>query len=198
MLEIINCIQNSAEWLNARCGIITCSEFSKLLAKGEGKTRRTLMRDKAGERMTGSPADSYSNGHMERGKDKEDEIRQLYEDTTGNKVNLCGFMKDGNIGYSPDGLIGDDGLLEAKSRKASVQIELLEKNKVPTENIAQIQGGLYISQRKYLDYVTHCPGLPIFIKRVYPDLEYIENLKKEIDLFEKDLQELIQQIMEKF
>jgi hypothetical protein len=197
-LEIIDCQQGTPEWFSARAGLITCSEFSQLLAKGAGLTRKTLMLKKAGERITGNPAESYSNGHMERGKEQEGTARELYEAYKGVEIVECGFMKNDNVGYSPDGLIAENGLVEIKSRLAHIQAETLLSDKIPSENIAQIQGGLWISGREYLDYVSYCPNMPLFIKRVYPDLDYVTNLKIEIVLFEKQLQDMVEQILRKF
>ena len=198
MLEIIECTQNSPEWFEARAGLITCSEFSQLLAQGQGKTRRTLLLKKAGERITGNVGESYSNEHMERGKEQEGVARELYIAQTGVEITECGFMKNDNVGYSPDGLVSDDGLIEIKSRLAHIQADTLLTDKVPGENMAQIQGGLWISERKYLDYVSYCPGMPLFIKRVFPDMDFICNLKIEIDKFEKELQQTIDIIISKF
>ncbi len=190
--------QGSPEWKSVRCGVITCSEFSQLLAKGEGKTRRTLLLKKAGERITGNSSESYSNEHMERGKEQESVARGLYETHAGTKIFECGFMKKGDVGYSPDGLISSDGLIEIKSRLAHVQAETLLSDKVPNENIAQIQGGLWISGRNYLDYVSYTPGMPLFIKRILPDIDYIQKLIEEINRFEIELQEIIHKILSKF
>lgn len=199
MLEIFNDIEQGSDlWRETRAGLITASEFSQVLAKGQGETRRTLMLKKAGERITGNPSESYSNEHMGRGKEQEVTARELYIAHTGNEVVECGFMKDGNIGYSPDGIIDDSGLVEIKSRLAHIQADTLLSNSVPSENMAQIQGGLLISKREWLDYVSYTPGMPLFIKRVYPDLAYLEHLVKELDAFESELQEVIQQIMSKF
>ncbi len=198
MLEIIECEQGAPEWFAVRAGLITASEFSQVLAKGQGKTRRTLMLKKAGERITGNAIESYNNEHMERGKEQEAVARELYISHTGSEVAECGFMKNGNTGYSPDGLISDNGLIEIKSRLAHIQADTLLSDKVPSENIAQIQGGLWVSEREYLDYVSYCPGMPLFIKRVEPDKDYIKNLEVELALFEKELQEVIKQLMDKF
>ena len=209
MLEIFKeLVQGTEEWLQLRAGIVTASEFSQVLAKGKGKTkegepkesktRRTLMLKKAGERITGDPMDTYSNKHMERGTEQEGVARDLYVVHSGNVVTECGFMKNGNVGCSPDGLISDDGLVEIKSRLAHIQADSLLKDAVPRENIAQIQGGLWISQRKYLDYVSYCPGMPLFIKRIEPDLIYQENLKQELQAFETELSEIVKQLIQKF
>lgn len=199
MLEIFKELeQGSSLWREVRCGVITCSEFGQLLAKGGGKTRRTLLLKKAGERITGNPMDSYSNDHMERGKEQESTARELYIENTGSEVIECGFMKNGNVGYSPDGLVAENGLVEIKSRLAHIQAATLLSDSVPSENMAQIQGGLCISGREYLDYVSYCPGMPLFIKRVTPDKKYIANLEMEVAIFEKELQDIIAQITSKF
>lgn len=190
--------QGSNLWRDVRAGLITASEFSQLSAKGQGKTRRTLMLKKSGERITGNPSESYSNEHMERGKEQEATARELYIAHTGAEVVACGFMKNGNVGYSPDGCIGDNGLVEIKSRLAHIQADTLLSGEVPTENMAQIQGGLWISKREYLDYISYTPGMPLFIKRILPDLVYIDNLAREIAAFEVELQAVVQQILSKF
>lgn len=198
-MEIFNdLIQSSAEWHQARCGVITASEFSKVLAKGDGLTRKGLLYRKAAERITGNIEPSYSNKSMEEGKKKEPRARELYIEHSGNQVVECGFIKNGNIGYSPDGLIGEDGLIEIKSPEANQHIETLLSDKVPIGHKPQIQGGLYVSGRKYLDYVSFCPGMPIFIKRVERDEEYIMTLGAELLTFELDLQQLVEKITNKF
>lgn len=199
MLELFNDIeQGSDEWRDLRSGLVTASEFSQVLAKGQGKTRRTLLLKKAGERITGNPSESYSNNHMERGHEQEGIARELYVKHSGNEVTECGFMRNGNMGYSPDGLIGDNGLIEIKSRLAHIQADSLLKNEVPRENIAQIQGGLLVSEREFLDYVSYCPGMPIFIKRIHPDAGYIANLMNELELFMQDLKEVVNQLIKRF
>ncbi len=198
MLKIIECTQNSPEWFAARCGIITASNFSDVLAKGQGKTRRSYLMKIVGEKITGTPAYSYINDHMERGTEQEQTARELYTEQTGNQIIKCGFMVDDSIGYSPDGLIGEDGLTEIKTRLSHLQIELLLSDKVPNENIAQIQGGLLVSGRKFNDYVSYSPGLPLFIKRVLRDEVYIDNLRVELKSFESEMLQTIEQIMGKF
>ena len=197
-LEIIQCEQNTPEWFEARTGLITCSEFNQLLAKGQGKTRRSLLLKKAAERITGNTETEYENQHMIRGKEQEAIARELYIEQTGIAITKCGFMKNGNVGYSPDGLINDDGLIEIKSRLAYIQADILLNDKVPSENMAQIQGGLWISGRKYLDYISYCPGMPLFIKRVFPDADFISNLQIEINKFEEELQKMTNIIINKF
>ncbi len=197
MLEIIDCEQNSPEWMAARCGIITASSFHKVLAKGQGITRKGYMLSLAAERIRGEAGDSFSNQYTERGHEFEDVARELYIAHTGAEVADCGFMVD-TYGYSPDGLVGNNGLIEIKTRSGHLQVELLLADKVPSEHIAQIQGALMISGRVWCDFISFCPGLPIFIKRVMKDDAYIDNLKTELALFEKELDEMVNKILAKF
>lgn len=198
MLKIIDCEQGTPEWSQARTGVITASCFSDVLAKGQGKTRKTYMLKLAGERITGSPMDSFNNGHMERGKEQEAVARQLYVERTGNEVIPCGFMRNENLGYSPDGLIGDDGLIEIKTKLAHLQAEALLADKVPNEHLGQIQGGLLVTGRQYLDFISYCPNMPIFIKRVFRDEAYLSNLREELAKFEAELAQTVETILGKF
>lgn len=193
-LEIINCEQGTPEWLQARCGVPTASCFSQILAKGKGLTRKTYMMKLAGERITDRPADVYTNAHMERGTEQEPIARSIYVERTFNDALGCGFMKQYGVGYSPDGLINDDGLVEFKSKMPHLQAEVLLDDVVPSEHIAQIQGGLYVSDRKWCDFVSFCPGMPIFIKRVERDESYIASLKEHLATFETELREVVARI----
>lgn len=192
-LKIIDCEQNSPEWVAARCGIVTASKFKDVLAKGEGKTRLKYMRELACERVRGAPSpyEAYSNSHMERGHIYEDEARSLYTMMTDNEVQKVGFMVRGSVGYSPDGLIGDDGLHEIKTKLDALHAECLLSNKIPSEHVAQIQGGLWVSGRAWLDFCSYSPSLPLFIKRVYRDEAYIERLSSEVDIFLKELDAMV-------
>src|SRR5207244_1211176 len=109
-LQVFNDPQNSPEWLMRRLGLPTASVFDTIMAKGRdggpSKTRRTLMFKLAGETMTGLPAENYSNGYMERGHEWEPEARNLYAMITGNQLEQVGFLRRGNVGASPDSLIG--------------------------------------------------------------------------------------------
>jgi predicted phage-related endonuclease len=198
MLEVINCEQNTPEWHQARTGIITASSFRLVLAKGDGKTRATYMRKLAAERIRGVADDNFTSNFTERGHEFEDVAVDLYKEHRGLEIEKCGFLKRGNIGYSPDGLIGVDGAVEIKTRNGDLQIALLLSDKIPSEHIAQIQGGLLVSGRKWVDFVSYCPGLPMFIKRAERDENYILNLQIELALFEKELKELTNNILTKF
>lgn len=191
-LEILTMEQGSEAWHQAKCGIPSASNFSKVLAKGKGLTRRKYLYTLAGERITDTPAEGYNNAHMERGKEMEAEARDHYEFTTGSAVEQIGLMLNHGAAYSPDGLVGDDGLVEFKSMTPSVLIEHIELDRLPPEHVAQCQGGLWVSGRKWLDYRGYWPAMPTLAFRVERDEEYIaETLIPEIEAFNRDLDALI-------
>ena len=196
--EIIDCVQGTPEWKAARAGVITASEFSTVLATGRGggesKVRRTYMMKLAGEILTGEPADSYSNGHMERGHALEDEARQTYAFLADAEPQQVGFIKRGRVGYSPDGLVGEKGLVEIKTKLPHLMIEILLADKFPADHVAQCQGGLWVSDREWLDIVCYYPKMPVFIKKTYRDELFINRLAQEVDLFQEELDELVEKI----
>lgn len=193
-LEIFTFEQGSPEWDAIRLGVVTASEFKSVLAKGEGKVRAKYMRTLAGEAIRGKPFERYVNDHMERGHAEEDEARNLYTFMTDNEVERIGFMRRGRVGYSPDGLVGADGLLEIKTKLDHLHIECLEADTLPSEHKSQCQGGLWVSGRQWIDFVSHCPGLPIFVKRVVRDEAYIARIKIEVDEFIAELDAKIAKI----
>jgi hypothetical protein len=184
-------VQGSPEWLQARCGCATASEFSAVLAKGkEGITRRKYLRRLVGERLTGKPAETYSGKHTERGQAQEPFGRMLYEARKRVIVEPVGFIRhrDGLMaGCSPDGLIGDDGGEEIKCVIPTVQIDTILRGEYPPEHRPQIQGNLWITGRQWWDFVSYCEPMPtdlrLYVFRVHRDEEYIENLASEVANF---------------
>jgi hypothetical protein len=150
--------QGTDEWIAARLGICTASRFSDVLAGGQGKTRSKYMRQLAAERISGLPTENYSNAYMERGKEWEDEARMFYSLMKEVECLPVGFIRDGDKGASPDSLIADDGLLEIKTRTGEIQLSTIIEDKVPSENMAQIQGQLWISNREWCDYCSYSKG----------------------------------------
>lgn len=198
MREIVNCAQNTPSWYEARCGKITASSFSDVLAKGQGKTRRTYMLQLAAEIIRGENKDSFSSLYTVRGHEYESKALDRYIEQTGNTTEKCGFIVFGKYGYSPDFLVGEEGLGEIKTKSGHLQAELVLSSEVPSEHLAQIQGGMMVSGRKWLDFVSYCPGMPLFIKRVERDEEYIKNLLNELEKFSSELDEIVLSIMNKF
>lgn len=204
MLEIINCEQGSEDWFRSRMGIPTASEFSTVMAKGkaesktESKTRRTYMLKLIGERMTEQPMESYSNHHMERGKIMEAEARNFYAFQTDNEPELVGFIRNGEKGCSPDSLIGPDGLLEIKTKLAHLQLAVLLAGTLPSEHKAQVQGQIWVAEREWCDFCSYWPGLPLFVTRVHRDEEYIKGLAVGVDKFLSEMNDLQEQIKQRY
>lgn len=194
MMKFIECDQGSPEWFRARMGMPTASEFSTVLAKGEGKTRKTYMMKLAGELLTGEPMDSYSNFHMERGKEMEAEARDFYAFSTNDELTRIGFIVNGLKGCSPDSLVGSEGMVEIKTTLPHLLIPLLLKGEFPPEHKAQCQGGLWVADRGWIDLCVYWPKLPMFKIRAVRDNGYIANLSGEVDRFNDELSETVEKI----
>jgi len=193
-VEVIEVEQGTPEWFAARLGIPTASEFKTVLAGGKGLTRATYMRKLAGEVLTGEPAESYSNAAMERGKAMEPEARMAYSLLKDVEVHEVGFILNHGAGCSPDGLIGDDGGLEIKTKAPHLLIECLDRDDIPPEHRAQVQGALWITGRRWWDFVAYWPGLPLFIVREYRDEDYIANLAQEVKTFNAQLARMVEKL----
>jgi hypothetical protein len=198
MMQIIDCEQGSPEWFTARMGIPTASEFKTVLAvKKEARekiTRQAYMRKLAGEVLTGLPMESYSNGDMQRGKDMEDEARDLYALLTDVDPMRVGFIINHGAGCSPDSLIEEAGGLEIKSALPHIQIERLESGELPAEHRAQVQGNIWLAEREWWDFASYCPRLPLFVKRINRDDGYIATLAGAVNQFNEELAALIERM----
>ena len=199
--------QGSPEWLQERCGHATASEFSSVLAKGQGKTRAAYLRRVVCERLTGKPMETYATGswakNLERGKEQEPYARMAYESVTGSLVEEVGFLKHATImaGCSPDGLIGDDGGAEIKSVIPTVQLETIEAGGYPSEHKAQIQGSLWLTGRKWWDFCSYSHDMPEHLKayifRVTPDAAYIVALEAEVRVFLSEVDAMVKRLLER-
>ena len=196
-MKIIDCVQGSEEWFKARCGIPTASEFDKIITT-EGKAskqREKYMYRLAGEAIIGKPEETYKNGNMERGTLLEDEARQAYSLISGNEVIQVGFCdSESGYGASPDGLIGNDGLLEIKCPTLAVHVSYLLGNKLPTDYFQQVQGELLVTGRKWADFVSYYPGIKPLIVRVKRDEDFIERLRVELEVFYVELTEVVKML----
>lgn len=182
----------------ARLGLPTASEFSTILAKGrdgsDSKTRKTYMRKLAGEIITGKPTEGYTNAAMERGHEMEGEARAAYEFEREIECELVGFIRNGQKGCSPDSLVGNDGLLEIKTKLPHLFIEAVERGSFPPEHFAQCQGQIWVSEREWCDLVIYWPGMPKFIMRTHRDDKYIMSLSEAVDKFNDELAELVEKV----
>lgn len=198
-MEIIDVIQGTEEWFEVRLGFVTASNFHKVLNKKTG--RGLYMRKLAAERLTGLLEDSYKNEVMAKGNETEQEARRYYEMVNDCKVEQVGFvMRDEWVGGSPDGLIGKDGLLEIKCPLSSTHIEIILSGKMPTLHISQVQGLLWVTERKWCDFVSYDNRVisqPMFCIRVERDKEYFKTLAGEVGLFVSELKKMINKIDDK-
>lgn len=190
---IYDCEQNSPEWLEARRGIPTASKFSDVMAKGQGITRKKYLHTLAGEILTGERQEGYTNAHMERGHAMEEDARTMYAFMHDADPVLVGFMRRGRAGASPDALIGDDGLLEIKSKLPHLQLDCLERKdgSLPPEHKTQVQGQLWVANRDWCDFVSYWPKMPLFYVRVYRDEPFIETMAQSVADFTGELDALV-------
>lgn len=197
-MQIIDCEQNSEEWLKARMGIPTASEFSTVMAKGRGggdsKTRQTYLYKLAGEIITGQPMESFSNAHTDRGHAMEAEARSAYELIADVDCQPVGFIRSGRKGASPDSLVGDVGLVEIKTKLPHLVIEALLRGEFPPEHKAQCQGQLWVSEREWVDIAVYWPGMPLFVTRAWRDEPYIRELSAGIDQFNAELDMIVDRV----
>jgi hypothetical protein len=197
-MEIFTCEQGSDEWVQARLGIPTASEFHTIMAKGrdggDSKTRRTYMLKLVGEILTGEQMEGYSNHHMERGKVMEDEARSLYAFMKDVEPQCVGFIRNGNKGCSPDSLVGTDGAAEIKTKLPHLQVDCLLGGRVPPEHVAQCQGVLWVAEREWIDFVSYWPKLPLHVHRSHRDEEYIAKLASAVDQFNEELAEMVERV----
>jgi len=193
-------LQGSDEWLAARCGLLTASEM-KLILTPTGKVAnndktRAHAYELAFQRITNFVEPQYVSDAMLRGQEDEIYARAAYADNYA-PVTETGFITSDawgfTIGYSPDGLVGDDGLIECKSRAGKYQVQTIACNEVPDEYMLQLQTGLLVTQREWIDFISYSGGLPMFVKRVEPDLELQEAIIAAATAFETRVAEVIQQ-----
>ena len=186
-------IQGSAEWFAIRLGKVTASRVADVIAKtksGYSTSRANYMAELIAERLTGTSAESYTNAAMQWGTDNEPKARLAYEFQTDAAVEQVGFVVHPNIdqsGASPDGLVGDDGLVEIKCPNTSTHLDTLLGQGVPAKYITQMQWQMACTGRKWCDFVSFDPRMPeamqLFIKRIERDDAKIKELESEIASF---------------
>lgn len=184
--------QGTDAWHAIRRGIITASVVGQFITPGTIKpanndTARSLAIHLVAERITGYTEPVFVSADMERGNFDEPFARDLYSEHYG-PVTETGFMiRDDfgfRIGYSPDGLVGDDGLIEIKSRRQKKHLATILADEAPIENMAQMQCGLLVSGREWCDYVSYCGGMPMYVKRVLPDQRWHDAIAEAVAQFE--------------
>ncbi|SEM06251.1 lambda exonuclease family protein [Halomonas daqiaonensis] len=201
-MQILTLEQGTPEWHAARLGIVTMSELKTLLVKGKGPSgfgagALSYMHQLIGERITGEPSDVFQgNGHTQRGHELEPVARELYQEATGlPRLEQVGIILNHGVGYSPDCLVDSRGLVEIKTKLPKYQIELLLEGELPQEHVAQCQGGLWVSEREWIDFVSYWPGMPLFVKRAYRDEAMIRTIAERVEAFYAELERRMALVM---
>lgn len=190
MTEII---QGSDEWKALRLGKVTASRVADVIAKtktGYAASRANYMAQLIAERLTKTPAETYTNAAMQHGTDTEPEARAAYEFYQGATVDEVAFVAHPKIdqaGCSPDGLVGSDGLVEIKCPNTATHLETLLGQAVPGKYEAQMQFQMACTGRAWCDFVSYDPRMPehmrIFVRRVPRDDKRIKEIEEEIAAF---------------
>lgn len=208
MGPVIDCIQGTPEWHTARLGRLTASRVHDALAKtktGWGAGRANTMATLIAERLTGEPADSFSNAAMAWGTEKEPEARAAYAFRNDIDVLEIGFVCHPTIdmsGCSPDGLVGGDGLVEIKAPNTATHLDTLLGQGVPAKYVSQIQWQLACTGRAWCDFASYDPRLPesmrLFVQRVSRDDAMIAEMEREVRVFLAELDAKLAQLTERY
>lgn len=200
--------QRTEEWFAARCGKVTASRVADVIAKtkiGPSTSRANYKAQLICERLTGKVEEGYSNAAMQWGTEKEPEARSAYSFMTDNDIEEIGFMIHPRIldsGASPDGLVGDKGMLEIKCPITATHIDTLLTGQVPKKYITQMQWQMACSDRDWCDYVSYDPRMPepmrLFIKRVSRDYDFIRETELEVENFIGELLEDVGDLRRRF
>jgi putative phage-type endonuclease len=194
--------QRSEEWFQARLGKVTASRVADVLAKiksGESASRRNYKIQLVSERLTGEKQETYINQAMQDGIDREAFARNRYVQQFG-EVEEVGFIKHPTLeaGASPDGMVGEDGILEIKCPMGSTHTETLMTQDVPSRYVPQIQFQLLVTGRKWCDFVSYNPMFPehlqVFVKRVEADPVYQKELESEVKQFLSEVDNVINKL----
>ena len=197
--------QKSPEWFAARLGRVTASRVADVVAKtksGDSASRGNYMAQLVIERLTNKQEESYSNDFMDWGNLQEPFARAAYEAATNVLVDEVGMITHPRIemsGASPDGLVGDDGLVEIKCPKTATHIETLLSKTVPGKYNIQMQWQMACTDRSWCDFVSFDPrmpdGLQMFLKRVPRDDALIKTLEDEVIKFLKEVDSKLEQLI---
>lgn len=171
-------VQGTPQWFDVRRGIVTASVVGKLITPSlkvaDNETSRGVTASLVAERITDFTEDHGMTSDMIRGVESEPVARGLYASRNRVRVDEVGFVRRGTpghnlLGYSPDGLVGKHGLIEIKAPRQKTHLNTILADEVPPQYMAQCQAGLYATDRAWLDFVSYCGGMPLFVKRVFPD-----------------------------
>ena len=197
--------QRSEEWFAARLGKVTASKIADVMAKtksGYSASRANYMSALLIERLTGRREEGFTSAAMQWGTDTEPQARAAYEFMEGHTVEEVGFVDHPSVrmsGASPDGLVGDDGLVEIKCPNTATHLELMLTDKIPAKYISQMQWQMACTGRTWCDFVSFDPRLPenlmLYVRRVARDDAAIADMEVEVTKFLNDLDETIAKLM---
>jgi putative phage-type endonuclease len=198
--------QRTEEWFAARMGKVTASRVADVIAKtktGYSTSRENYLAQLVCEVLTGKPAESYSNAAMQWGVDQEPLARAAYESYQNVLVDEIGFVVHSTIlqsGASPDGFVGELGMVEIKCPNTATHIDTLLTQTVPGKYNTQMQWQMACAGRHWCDFVSFDPRMPtdlqLFVKRVDYDPAYVAMLEKEVMSFLNDLDSKVKQLNE--
>jgi putative phage-type endonuclease len=184
--------QGTEEWFAARLGRVTASRVQDIVARtktGYAASRDNYLAQLVCERLTGKGAESFTNAAMAHGTETEPLARAAYEMKNSVLVDEVGFVQHPTLmaGASPDGLVGQDGLIEIKCPQTNTHIETLLSGKIPSKYKAQMTWQMICTDRKWCDFISFDPRLPqelqMFVQRYPYDAEYANKLETEVLLF---------------
>ena len=193
-----NVKQNNDEWYNLRCGKLTNSALCKAMAnygKAFGEPAKKYAAQIALEQITGNPCgSSYTNEAMQRGHDEEPLARMEYENQTFCTVDNGGFFEIGDLGCSPDGLVGKDGVIEIKSAEPHIHFERIRKQSYDSVYKWQLIGNMKMTGRDWIDFISYCKDFPedkkIYVCRLHAK-DFSEEYKM-IDIRVAEFRKLIE------
>lgn len=187
--------QGTSEWFSARLGIATASRYSDIMARTPAP-KNNYLAELVAERLTGTREEGYKSAEMQWGNDYEPVARLNYKLRNPNSVvRQCGIFIHDEIecGASPDGLVDEDGTIEIKCPKTATHIQTLKSGKLPTKYYWQVQGQLWITGRKWCDFISYDPRLPENSSYICIRVERDEN---KIELLENTIKEFMEQVKE--
>jgi hypothetical protein len=198
LTEFPEVTQGTPQWHDQRRGLVTASVVGKLITPtlkvASNDVSRGLTATLVAERITGWTEDTATTPDMWRGIDSEPIARDIYSGYY-HQATETGFMRrDGDgwtLGYSPDGLVGFDGLIEIKAPRAKGHLNTILANEVPAFYMPQLQAGLLVSGRKWIDYVSYCGGMPLFVARVFPSQQWHDAIIAAATQFETTSVEMV-------
>jgi len=203
-MKVIDAVQGTPEWLASRAGRVTASMISNVLMKPETAGYRDYQAQLVAEILTGKPQGSdYTNAHMQFGTETEPLARSAYEAETGfsvDEVGLCIHPTIDRAGASPDGLVGNSGLVEIKCPKVATHLAYLIAGVVPAGYKNQMMWQMACCDRDWCDFVSFRPDLPehlqLFLIRFHRDQKEIDKLETAVNAFLTTIDEMIKKLKE--